>query len=389
MRVLVVAESPPTTDARHGNGSTLMTAQLLRHLPDHVQVDLVYFDDRPVGPDADVRERARSVRRVPLRPAWAGLLATPLTRLPRATWLRHVPARTVRGWAADADVVYLHGLHVAPLGAGLPVPVVVNEVDPWSDHWRERARRSSGLRAAYLRSQARRADRLEQAVASFAASTVLVSATDAETLHERTGGRVVAIPNGVAAPAAATGSPVAPVAPRAAFVGTLDYPPNVEALERLVGEVWPAVRARVPNAELVVAGRRPGSRVRALEGHGVRVLGAVDDVGEVFTGSRVAAYLGRTGGGTKNTVSEALTAGCPVVASPESARGHEPGAHLLVAADVADQTDLLVRFLTDDAALRTARESAARSRARSWSDAAQEYLAELERSVGVGGSART
>jgi glycosyltransferase involved in cell wall biosynthesis len=377
MRLLVVAESPPTTDPQHGNGSTMISAEVLSRLPDDVELDLVYFRDRPADPDQRVLDRARSVVALPLRPGWQGWASLPLASVPRATWLRAAPEDRLRARADGADVVYLHGLHVAPLGRRLRPPVVVNEVDPWSEHWRERAQRSGRLGGAYDRLQARRAEALEQDIARWAACSVVVNTADAARLAARTGGHVVAISNGI------SGDLVEPSdgSRQVAFVGTLDYPPNIEAVHRLVDEVWPRVQGRVPDARLVLAGRRPTQEVLALGRSGVDVLGGVDDVGTVFGASAAAAYVGVTGRGTKNTVAEAVSAGCPVVASPESARGHRLGEHLLIGDGPDELADLLVQLLTDPRRQAAARASAARAaeEAGGWDDASRQYVELLRR----------
>lgn len=45
--------------------------------------------------------------------------------------------------------------------------------------------------------------------------------------------------------------------PLVLFVGAMNYRPNAQAVDSLVQEIWPAVRARVPAARLVVIGRFP------------------------------------------------------------------------------------------------------------------------------------
>jgi len=159
------------------------------------------------------------------------------------------------------------------------------------------------------------------------------------------------------------------------FVGTLDYAPNVEAVTRLARRVFPLVRRQVPGARLALAGRRPTSGVLALVGDGVTVLPDVPDVRDVFARLAVAAYVGRTGRGTKNTLAEALALGCPVVSSRESARGVAPGPHLLQAADDAALAALIVRLLLDPAA-RAGVEAAVRAfagRMQTWPEVAGRY----------------
>ena len=162
---------------------------------------------------------------------------------------------------------------------------------------------------------------------------------------------------------------------RVSFVGTLDYAPNVEALERLIHRVWPLVRAERPTARLTIAGRRPGDWLQQLSVPGVEVLGAVDDVGGVFASSAAAAYIGVTGRGTKNTISEAIAAGCPVVASPEAARGQAVNEHLHVATTDEAIAGSLVALLVPGA--RRPEPVVARP----WSVAAAEYEAEIRSSA--------
>lgn len=381
MKLLVVAESPPTTDPVAGNGSTMITAQVLPRLPQDIDLHLAYFADRAPGPDPAVLARATGVTELPVRPARTALAAQPFTRLPRATWQRAGALPEVLRRAAESDVTYLHGLHTFFALAGCPSPVVANEIDPWSDYWRERAGRRRGPAAWYDRSQAARAARLEELAARRASSLVVVNEADAARLRERTGAPAVAVPNGISG---ASAGPERAEPATLAFVGTLDYPPNVEATTRLVRDVLPLVRQRVPAARVVLAGRRPSAEVQALAGPAVEVLGHVPDVGAVFARAQAAVYPGRTGRGTKNTVAEAVGAGCPVVASVESARGHRTGEHLRTGATDAELADAVVGLLTDPGAVRRAREAcrAASAEHTDWDQVTGRYVELLRAAAG-------
>jgi glycosyltransferase involved in cell wall biosynthesis len=384
MRLLIVAESPPTTDPARANGSTMITAALVPRLPDDVRLSLVYFADRDQQPDPAVLARAEQVTALPVRSALTGLLAQPVTRLPRATWQRAGHRDRIRELARDADVTYLHGLHTLGALADVEGPVVVHEVDPWSDYWTERARERRGPGSWYDRVQAGRARRLEELAARRAAAVLVVNQADADRLRARTGGNVLAVPNGTARPRSAD-TAVVPDADTVAFVGTLDYPPNVEAMTRLVRDVLPLVRRRVPGVRVLLAGRRPTEAVQALAGAGVELLGEVADVPAVFGRAQLALYPGRTGRGTKNTVAEAVSAGCPVVASVESARGHATGEHLRVAGTDEELADAVVALLTDPAAAHRARAAAALAGPglATWDDAAARYVEIFRQAVGA------
>lgn len=354
-----MCESPPTLDPATANGSTMIPAHVLPRLGPDVQLDLLWFADRAARPDERVLQRCEQAQSLPLRSPRAALAALPVTRLPRATWQRAGGAGQVRRLAARADVVYLHGLHVFPLALGLQTPVVAHEVDPWSHYWQQRADDGSGLRAAYDRGQARRARWLERAVGAAAATYVVVNHDDAARLSAELGRPVTGVPNGVDLGHLTPRDPAAEECDLLVFVGTLDYPPNVAAVRELATEVLPLVRHERPGARLVVAGRRPVDAVRSLAGEAVQVLGAVADVRAVYARAAVAVYPGTLGRGTKNTVLEALAVGCPVVASPEAARGLPAGQHAALGRTPLELASHVLALLDDDDRRRRAGAAAA------------------------------
>lgn len=105
--------------------------------------------------------------------------------------------------------------------------------------------------------------------------------------------------------------------PRALFFGgRWRWPPNQYALERLFG-LWPAISNRVPDAELVVAGR-PATRERPVDDPSVRVTGYVEDLDELLASSSVLLAPVPIGGGVRVKVLDAARHGLPVVGTPEA-----------------------------------------------------------------------
>jgi len=348
-RALVLSESPPSLDPLHGNGSTLILGKVLPRLPRQIEIDLVYYDDRPVGPDLDVVDRCRMVRRLPTRSGWLALVGQVITRLPRATWQRDTSAARslLDALEVDTDLVYLHGLHTFSLAQGRRRPVVVNEIDPVSVFWSQLASHASGPGRLYYKVQATRAAKLEQATAEHASAYVVVNREDASELERRLGCSVRAIPNGVELPPN-DGRDASRVQDHTiAFVGSLDYQPNIEAVERLVTRVFPLVQRRQPAARLLIAGRKPTPALLGLRGGGIEVLGEVGRVEDVFAVCAVAVSPGLTGTGTKNTVIEALASGCPVVASPQAARGLGEGSPVVRAVSDDELASEIVALLLD------------------------------------------
>jgi glycosyltransferase involved in cell wall biosynthesis len=120
-----------------------------------------------------------------------------------------------------------------------------------------------------------------------------------------------------------------------AFVGNFSHAPNRDALKWLLDEIWPIVRARVPDAELHVAGPGLPDDFLASTPTGVRILGFVRDVGDFLDKAAVAVVPYRFGGGVKIKALDAMAHGCPVVATTIGAEGLrvERGKHLLIEDD--------------------------------------------------------
>lgn len=350
MKLLAVCESPPTLDPSASNGSTLIAAHVLSRLPVDVEICVVYFTDRVAAPEVSVTDRAVAVHALPIRDRPQAAAAQPFTRLPRATWQRTTSEAValVSSLGREADVVLLHGLHTFGLAAAVGAPIVANEIDPWSDYWRQRALLRPRALRGYDIMQARRAERLERLMAASAAEFVVVSQADASRMSARLHREVVAVPNGV-------DFARRPVAPRElaqrqtiAFVGTLDYPPNVAAAVALCRDVVPLIRRRRPDLRVVLAGRRPVAAVRELVADGVEVHADVPDMWAEMAAAAVLVFPGTVGQGVKNTVTESITVGRPVVTSISSARGQHPGLHLVVADTPAEQAAAVLRLLDDD-----------------------------------------
>src|SRR5260370_4628244 len=70
-------------------------------------------------------------------------------------------------------------------------------------------------------------------------------------------------------------NPRAASAPLITFVGAMDWEPNVDGVEYFCGEIWPSIKAEVPQARFRIVGRNPDRRVQKW------ASGSIDDSTEV------------------------------------------------------------------------------------------------------------
>jgi glycosyltransferase involved in cell wall biosynthesis len=173
------------------------------------------------------------------------------------------------------------------------------------------------------------------------------------------GARVARIPLAVEPPLAPL-DPLGRPPPSLLFVGSYSHPPNVEAAQRLVGEIFPKLRERHPDLVLHLVGENPPV---GLAGDGVVVTGRVPDVTPYLDAAAVVAAPLGSGGGMRVKVLEALAAGKALVASPRAIEGLDlvSGEQVLVAESDAEFADAITTLLGDEGA-----RAALAERARAW-----------------------
>lgn len=206
----------------------------------------------------------------------------------------------------------------------LGVPAVLRQHNLEGAYHRSLAEGTTGLRGLALSVEARRIERDERRLeqAAWLATTADISATDAEVRRQR-GARAVHVPPFAQDPSllALPRNPAA--APRVLFLGALDVATNTTALDWLLGDVWPTVRAQVPGAVLDVVGRGPTEelRRRLLVEPGVALHADVPDIHPFLVRASVAVNPAVSGSGVNIKLVDYLQAGVPVVSTTLGSQG--------------------------------------------------------------------
>lgn len=134
------------------------------------------------------------------------------------------------------------------------------------------------------------------------------------------------------------------------FVGGFRHPPNADAMLWFGREIFPRIRARLPDVRLHCIGAEPPNEIRALqEIPGITVHGHVPDLAPYMDGARLAVAPLRFGAGVKGKVNLSMAHGQPVVATPCAVEGmHLVDGHDVLVAEGADAfADAVVRLYGD------------------------------------------
>jgi sugar transferase (PEP-CTERM/EpsH1 system associated) len=135
-----------------------------------------------------------------------------------------------------------------------------------------------------------------------------------------------------------------------AFLGRMDYYPNIDAVLFFAKEIFPAVRKAVPDAQFRIIGSDPSREVCDLARlPGISVTGHVPDVRPHLADVALAVAPLRIARGTQNKILQFLAMGIPVLSTTQAAKGVEveQGKHLLVADGADGFAEEVVRLLTD------------------------------------------
>lgn len=137
------------------------------------------------------------------------------------------------------------------------------------------------------------------------------------------------------------------------FVGGFRHPPNVDAVQWFVTDVFPLIRLQAPDMHFHCIGGDVPAEIQILDRHpGVTIHGHVPDIAPYMDGCRIAVAPLRYGAGVKGKINLSMAHGQPVVATSAAAEGmHLHDGHDIVVADTAQGFSDGVLRLYDDSRL--------------------------------------
>jgi glycosyltransferase involved in cell wall biosynthesis len=358
MRVLFVT---PRALGEPRSGGTIKSAALLAFLERRHEVDVACFvPPGGAGRQAAWRRTGTTIATPLRRPRSAGrLVASYGRRIPLSIERNRSSAMSeaIRELVATRahDAVFIDGWLMAQyLPAGYAGRTLLHQHNAEHEMWRRQAaleRRPH--RRAVLGLEASRVRRYEAGMLSRFDVIFAVSEPDRAALLVLAPGIDVRILPNVPDPSLIGRPPLVPPRdPVLLFFGTLSWQPNVEGIERFLRGAFPALRERIADVRMILAGSGASAPLLSLAARtpGVEFLGAVPDDEPLYRRARAFVDLGMGGAGTRVKLLNAFARGLPAVATPDAARGLEvvPGEHLMVADDPSAAVDPLVRVLTDD-----------------------------------------
>lgn len=142
-----------------------------------------------------------------------------------------------------------------------------------------------------------------------------------------------------------------PAGPHIVHIGTMYWPPNVDGITWFLDEVYPLVKAQVPDVRCTLIGARPPESIvrRGSADRTLNVTGYVDDPLPFLEDASMMVVPLRAGGGMRVKILNALAQGIPMVSTTVGCEGIgvTDGEDILIADDAAAFADATVRLLND------------------------------------------
>jgi polysaccharide biosynthesis protein PslH len=177
----------------------------------------------------------------------------------------------------------------------------------------------------------------------------------------------------------ATGDP-----PIVVFTGSMDWEPNIDAMEYFCAEIWPKILDSFPNARFKIVGRNPHVRVQRLKSASVEITGKVPSVADYLRSATVVVVPLRIGGGTRLKIFEAMATGKAVVSTTIGAEGLDVthGRNVLIADDPDSFAAAILQLLRNPQLRVTYEQAAAALAARyDWSEIAAAFAEVLRATI--------
>jgi sugar transferase (PEP-CTERM/EpsH1 system associated) len=268
----------------------------------------------------------------------------------------------LRAWVEDVvtrikpEMTFVNSSNMAPYILGLPRTgkrvVELGDVD--SEKFRSYSETARTPMRQIYRREWRLVEQLERRVALECDRSVFVTEAEAALFRAKepaTAHKVAGISCGVDHryfdPSLDYPAPYDLGPPAYVFTGTMDYPPNIDAVTWFATAVLPIIRRGLPTARFFIVGSSPVEAVKRLgKLDGVIVTGRVPDVRPYVFHATAGVGPMRIARGIQNKVLEAMAMGKPVIVTSGALEGIDatPGREVILADDAETFANAAIRL---------------------------------------------
>jgi polysaccharide biosynthesis protein PslH len=294
-------------------------------------------------------------------------------------------AMAIGGGGMDVAVCdFLSASQNFPRALSLPTVLFQHNVE--TALWRRMAAtESSPIKRFVYGIEAAKMNRQEPAAIGHFHHVVAVSEQDRSAMLKMVpAARISVVPTGVDTQKYSIAPPSQSDLPRIVFTGSMDWEPNIDAVQYFCVQILPRVQSAFPKAIFQVVGRAPHARVKRLASASVVVTGTVPSVSDYLRDASVVVVPLRIGGGTRLKIFEAMAMGKAMVSTTIGAEGLDVqhGRDLILADSPSAFADAILSLLRDHELRKGYEQAAVRLAVQyEWPRIAQQFAAVLQDTV--------
>jgi glycosyltransferase involved in cell wall biosynthesis len=133
-------------------------------------------------------------------------------------------------------------------------------------------------------------------------------------------------------------------------IGAMDWMPNIEAVDFLLGEIWPKIYAEFPDKKLYIAGRNTPNELMQLKQDGVIVLGEVENAAAFIDSHDIMLVPLLSGSGQRVKIIEGMMMGKPIISTKLGVEGIDvkDGENILLAETASDYLEAAKKIIVND-----------------------------------------
>jgi glycosyltransferase involved in cell wall biosynthesis len=301
--------------------------QLARRLARSHRLTLAFINDSAdaAGSISALRSEFGDLEFASVPRAWKSLASAVSLATGESCTLSYFRSQALRTRLADRlrvtgyDLVYVSSSTMIQyaLDADPGIPLVVDFAGVDSEWWMHQGDRAPYGAGRFFRTEAARLRTAEISAARRAIRRIAESPEAARIVQSfAPAASIVVIPNGIDVDGEKAASRPGGL-PTVVFNASPTAEADVKDLVEFCRAIIPSVRARVPNARVVIASREAAPIASAADGvDGLEIVAPVGDMRLLFHRNTVAAAAGRQGLELRTSVLGPLAAGVPVVTTP-------------------------------------------------------------------------
>jgi GT2 family glycosyltransferase len=143
------------------------------------------------------------------------------------------------------------------------------------------------------------------------------------------------------------------------FIGNFEHPPNTDAMEFFLNEIFPLVHKENPGLNLLIVGEHVPSHLKARATEQIQFTGFVTDIAPLFDNIKLSIAPLRYGAGVKGKINSSMSYGVPAVVTSMAAEGMNliHGKDILIAEKAEDFAREILRLYADETLWQTLSEA--------------------------------